>query len=161
MKQKLNDQQAWIGFAVLLVLVAGLGVKSRQTARTVLQAASNQGGSAVHSSDDPHGIISITYRDSLIAEAETNLSNPFRHSTVAVPTTVSRQPAATPTVRKPTEPKLLTLLYDEVGPCVQINVGNDRSGWLHVGEEFQGWNVDEIANSAVTVSRAGHRVVLK
>ncbi len=161
MTQMMNDRRAWIGFAVLLVLVALLGLRSRQTATTVLRAETATAGSAVRSTEDPHGLMEIARRDSMLTAARATRSNPFRRGRTVAPVAQTPQPENTPAPEKPTEPRLLTLLYDDVGPCAQITIGSDRSGWLHEGEEFQGWNVDEIGDMAVTVSRAGRRLVLK
>ncbi len=58
-------------------------------------------------------------------------------------------------------PKLRTLLYDDVNPSAQISYKGDRSNWLHVGDEFRGWKIDDITKDTVTVSRRSRRYVLR
>jgi hypothetical protein len=157
----INDRNAWIGFAVLLLLVAVLGVKSRKTAAHVLKSDVQHATTAVIAGNDPHDLAVIARRDSILEEARTLRRNPFRRNRVVEPVKPVVQREEAPAQDMNEGPRLLTLLYDDVGPCVQIRVEGERSGWLHVGETFQGWKVDEIAEGAVGISRRGRELVLK
>jgi len=157
----INDRNAWIGFAVLLLLVAALGVRSRTTAAHVLQVEVQHGTSTVNTQNDPHDLLVIARRDSMLDNASTLRRNPFRRNRVVEPVKPVVQREKAPVQDMDEGPRLLTLLYDDVGPCVQIRVEGERSGWLHVGETFQGWNVDEIAEGTVGISRRGRQLVLK
>ena len=81
MTQMINDRNAWIGFAVLLLLVAVLGVKSRKTATSVLQVEVQHGTTSVQAQSDPHDLVAIIRRDSILAEATTLRRNPHQSKT--------------------------------------------------------------------------------
>ena len=156
------DRRAWIGFGVLLLLVVALGVRGQRAASTVLTGVGERQSTSVRSVDDPHDINAVAIRDSILLEAQASDRNPFRQITVA--RAVAQEPTRTttaPAPRKPKKPKLLTLLYDDVAPTVKISVGSKRSDWLHVGDKFLEWKVDDISVASVSVTRRGKTVVLR
>lgn len=156
------DRRIGLGAAAFLVILAVLGFRSRLAAEQVLASGDAGAPPVVARSDDPHGLQGLARRDSLVRNAVAERGNPF-HSPkivqeVARPTF---NPNETPAPVKRPEPRLLTLLHDDVNPCVQISIGDDRSGWLHRGDSFQGWNVDDIARESVTLAKKGRTVVLR
>ena len=156
------DKRVWLAGAAFLLILAVLGLRSRQAAHDVLSSRDDGAVPVVAAGGDPHGLLGLARRDSLVRNAEAKRANPFHNPTIVreiARPTVKNEPTPAPT--KPAEPKLLTLLHDDVSPCVQINVGGERSGWLHRGDSFQGWSVGEIARESVTVAKGGRTLVLR
>ncbi|MBD3162615.1 MAG: hypothetical protein GF346_09630 [Candidatus Eisenbacteria bacterium] len=146
-----------LGFVVIAVVV--LGIRSENAATEVLTAR-RQG----NVTPDPMLAQSIasaemmSARDSILASSIPTGRDPFQEGTVRKPRATEphpvRQAAPAP------KPALRALLYDNIAPMIQLGVGEQISGWLHKGDQFQGWTVVEITSSSVEIGRSGERVVL-
>lgn len=156
------DRRLLAGAAVFILLHVFLGIRSQMAADEVLASTEAGGFNVVARGDDPHGLRGLVRRDSLVRNVENVRKNPFRRPQGERPTPpvdIARDP--TPARVRMPEPELLTLLHDDMNPCVQISVGDERSGWLHRGDSFRGWNVDDIAPASVTLAKSGRKVVLR
>ncbi len=147
-----NNRALVVGYVVVLLMVVFLGVRTEQTVAAVL------GGSAqakVEPKQDSAGariLAEIERRYQQLAEALPSLRDPFRDPPVprSEPQRSRRRtPPPQPTVVYPT---IRSLLYDEINPSVKLSVGDQASGWLHVGSTFQGWTVREITAEGVRVA---------
>jgi hypothetical protein len=158
-----SDRRIWAGLAALLIIMAVLAFRSQQAASSVLSYRSESDVPVVATGGDPHGLLGLARRDSLLEIAQAAKADPFHNKnfTQDVARQTPRKKSNTPARRKMPEPKLLTLLHDDVNPCVQINVGGNRSGWLHNGDSFQGWSVNEITRDGVTVAKRSKTLVLR
>lgn len=157
------DHRAVLAAVVFAAVLAVLGFRSQQAAEKMLAPESAGGAAVVTTGGDPHGLQGLARRDSLLLSADAERNNPFfnpdfvrdvAHKHTAMKT-------QTPAPEKPVEPRLLTLLHDDVKPCVQIGVADVRSGWLHTGDSFKGWSVGEIARGSVTLVKRGRTLVLR
>ena len=157
------NRRMWAGIAFLTIITAMLALRSQQTASDVLSYSSESNVPVVATGGDPHGLIGLAQRDSLIASAQAAKKNPFNNPNFIqdFARQVPKQKTKAPARRKSPEPRLLTLLHDDVNPCVQIDIGGDRSGWLHHGDSFQGWCVNEISREGVTVAKRKKTLVLR
>jgi len=106
----------------------------------------------------------VDQKDSLVAAAAPSERNPFgdpprpRRPRVERPRT--QAPARPPQPVEETPPALRTLLFDRVNPSVQLRDASHSSGWLHVGDTFDGWLVEEILENSVRISKGTRSVVL-
>lgn len=158
-----NDHRIWAGLAVLLVIMAMLGFRSQRAASEVLSFRNESDVPVVSTGGDLHGLLGLARRDSMLDATCAAKNTPFRNPNFIQD--IARQDpqrkSGTPAPARMVEPKLLTLLHDDVNPCVQISVGSDRSGWLHQGDSFRGWSVNEIVREGVTVAKQNKTLVLR
>jgi len=106
----------------------------------------------------------VDQKDSLVVAATGAERNPFgdpprpRRPRVERPQNQAPAPPPRPVEEKP--PTLRTLLFDRVNPSVQLRDASRSSGWLHVGDTFDGWLVEEILENSVRISKGSRSVVL-
>ncbi len=135
---------------VILAILAGRSVQGVLSVRmTGDPPAGGAAGSAAAPVGDP---------DNSVASATVSGRDPFRPPPAPRP---EGQASVRQPVQKVTEPPVVrALLYDNVNPTVQIGIGGETSGWLHIGDLFEGWTVVDITATSVRVSRDGESVVL-
>lgn len=149
----------WIALGVLVVVGVVLGIRSKQAVTAVL--AAKQSGIEVRDPSLRQRLAEVDKmrdRDSLLATALPTSRDPFRKARSA-PRSQTR-PVRDKTPEVSGTPSLRALLFDNVAPTVQLSVGSVMSGWLHKGDSFHGWTVEEITSSSVRVSRDGSSIVL-
>ncbi len=151
-----DGRSGWTSAGLVLVVGVILGILAGRSVHGVLSGrltwetqARGGAGSAPAPAGDP---------DTLLASATVSGRDPFRPPQAPRPEGLvsARQP-----VQRVTEPPVVrALLYDNVNPTVQIGIGSATSGWLHIGDLFEGWTVVEITATSVRVSRDGESIVL-
>ncbi len=146
------------GYAVLALGVALLGLSVRQTVVTVLSGGREFGAAGAGGEGGPTGWRNMGARDSLVEQARMGRRDPFQ------PPPMERAAVRVPVVQAapapPPEPRLGSLVYDNVAPTVQLTVGEERSGWLRPGDVFHGWTVLEITRASVRVANGTRTRVL-
>jgi hypothetical protein len=153
-----GGRSAWIGYAALALALLVLGAQVRQTVLTVLSARGGAGGVGAAATDSgTPGWRSVAERDSLVDRARMGPRDPFRPAAVRA---AVRAPGAAPAPERAPDPKLGSLLFDNVAPSVQLTIGTRRSGWLRTGEVFEGWRVVEISRVLVRVTDGTRTLVL-
>ena len=152
-----QDRAFLPGFVAVLLVGSFLGIRAGEAVRMVLgvQAGAERRSSA-SSPAKSEPLVAVARRDSLIAAAGAFFRDPFHPA--AEPVTLRPPPLFAPP--PPIQPTLRALLFDPAVPLAQIAVGSAISGWLHPGEVFQGWTVEEISAKSVRLSRAGETVNL-
>jgi hypothetical protein len=148
-----------IGIAVMLALLAILGVRSAKTVQAVLKPVAVAAATEPAAASGVRDIAALGRRDSLIDSAAPNQRDPFRGSTDPQPR-AERSGAAVRERAQPATPGLCALLFDNVNPTTQISIEGVRSGWLRQGDEFQGWKVAAITKDSVTMTKGGESLVL-
>ena len=128
----LNQRFFWIFFAVLLALGLFLGAHAGRTAMILL--GEDVGMAHV---DAPAAVTNVevetlTVQDSLIAQAEQGIRDPFRPPYHLRKKTTPQAPAPTPVVL----PKLKALLFDHVNPTARLSAAEETSAWLRVKYNF-------------------------
>jgi hypothetical protein len=148
----------WAGYAALLLGLLVLGVQVQRTMTAVLSLGSGAGsGTSGDMGEEAAGWGSIAARDSLIARAHVGARDPFQSGAPRVtssPAAAESRPAPDP------DPRLGSLLFDNVAPSVQLTVGPSRSGWLRQGDAFLGWKVVEVGRTSVKVAKGSRTLVL-
>lgn len=148
-----------IGIAVMLALLAILGLRSAGTVRAVLAPIAGPTATAEAAAPAGVNISALCRRDSLIDEAVPGRRDPFRTASAAGPRlgrVVSGGEAASPAAK----PGLCALLYDNINPTAQVSLDGVRSGWLRPGDEFQGWRVTAITKDSVTMTKGAESIAL-
>jgi hypothetical protein len=145
-----------------LALVAGVGVILGLVATRSVKSVTAGFGPVGPPTGNPADCASpsvLAARDSLLADAVVGARDPFRAPAVPQASEGGTSTRKEGTVLAGT-PVMRALLYDNVNPLVQIGIGSVTSGWLHTGDQFQGWTVVEINSSSVRIARNGESVVL-
>jgi hypothetical protein len=151
-----RNRSEWTSVGLVLVVGIILGVLAERSAQPILSAHWNAAGPIQDAAGSPPHAMGGP--DSLYASASALGRDPFRAPAAPRP---ERQAALRDPAPKVTGPPVVrALLYDNVNPTVQIGVGGMTSGWLHTGDNFEGWTVVEINPTSVRVSRDGESVVL-
>lgn len=143
----------WLVFAALLLLCVLMGMHSGRTVLLVID--SPEPAIAAAASAAPEDFAGLSLRDSLLAAAAPGDRDPFRPVPVR-----TRRRTTVPKVVQPVLPTLKALLFDRVNPTARLNIGEEVSGWLRVGDSFKGWNVTEITESSVKLAQGEKALVL-
>lgn len=145
-----------LGFILVALVIGLLGVRSGRTVVTVLDTRPLAAVSTVRAGVDSV-IAKLGERNAQVASAEPTERDPFgAPPRPQAPARTSRQRAAVPR-----DPTLQAIIHHAEDATVRVKVGAASSDWLHVGDAFQGWTVDEISADAVRLSRNGRQLELQ
>lgn len=142
-----RNQGATVAGVLLLVAGVYLGVRAWATVREVLSPDPGEAPVPAAAAIDD-----VARADAMDARLET-VGEPERD-----PFHVPPRPVVHRRVTRPAEPEappppvVRMILFDEVSPEVQIEVGGRLSGRLEVGSSFGGWTVVSISENTVVVS---------
>lgn len=137
----------------MLLLCALMGMRSGKTVLLVLDDPTVVTETAANTSLIDYA--RLAQRDSLLAGATIGDRDPFRPVPVH-----TRRKTTVRQVKQQVLPTLKALLFDHVNPTARLNIGEEVSGWLRVGDSFQGWNVTEITESSVKLAQGKKALVL-
>lgn len=158
-----DRRQLMAGLGVMLALVGYLALRSHQTVNTVMSPKLV----AISTSSQQAELIgaelkSVPDRDDQVAAAtfEGRFRNPFVVRPVQHPMEELPEPVAAK-IDSVLPPHLAALIYDDIGPTVQIRIEGERSDWLRAGDRFKGWQVAKIDSKSVKISKGGKDVVLR
>jgi len=143
----------WIVFAAMLLLCVLMGMRSGQTVLLVLDDPAAVSDTRPNTSQTDYA--GLAHRDSLLAAAAIGDRDPFRPVPVR-----TRRKTSVRQVKQQVLPTLKALLFDHVNPTARLNIGEEVSGWLRVGDSFQGWNVTEITESSVKLAQGKKALIL-
>jgi hypothetical protein len=105
-------------------------------------------------------IAQLARKDALLASASVTSRDPFRDPPPPPPRPGAARPVPAP-ARPVIPPVLRGLAFDNSGEgTIKLSDSEEESGWLHKGEEFQGWRIIEIKPTGATISRGGVNTVL-
>ena len=151
------NRRFWLAYGGLILVGLFLGMQTHRVVESVLRAG-NMSGVAVRpgAEDDRQLLETLTRKDEALTAQAGPVRDPFQVG--AVPASWSGGDPRWSGRRTP--PTLRALLYDGRHPVVQLQAGSRRSGWLGVGDVYEGWTIDEITAHSVRLSRHGRSVVL-
>lgn len=152
----LEPSQVRSTVALLCLLAVVLGLRVDRSVRGVLSMRRVEAAPTAGSAGGDDSLLrQLAAEDSLVQSAHPYGRDPFSGSWRS-----SGGSGRGSSGSRSAAPSLGALLFDSVRPIAQVEIGCDRSGWLHVGDSFEGWTVDEIGPDGVWVSRKGGRVRL-
>jgi hypothetical protein len=147
----------WWFYGGLILVGLFLGLQTHRAVESVLRAG-NTGTATVRPEAEDDRILfeALARKDEVLVAKAEPVRDPFQ---------VGASPAAWGGgdyrwSGRRTPPVLGGLLHDGRRPVVQLQAGRNQSGWLGVGDVYEGWTIDEITAHSVRLSRHGASVVL-
>lgn len=151
------NRRFWLAYGGLVLVGLFLGLQTHRAVESVLRAGNGDLAAARPGAEEDRRLLeALTQKDEALAAQAEPLRDPFQVG--VVPASWSGGDSRWSARRTP--PTLRALLYDGRHPVVQLQADSRRSGWLGVGDVYEGWTIDEITAHSVRLSRRGRSVVL-
>jgi hypothetical protein len=152
-----SDRRFWIAYGCLVAVGVFLGLQTHRAVESVLHSGSmSSAGVRPEAESDRALFDELARKDEALAVRTDAIRDPFQTTATAAAWGASDVPKR----ERRLPPVLRALLYDGRRPVVQLQSGRSQSGWLGVGDVYQGWTIDEINADSVRLSRSGSSIVL-
>ncbi|MBU1699084.1 MAG: hypothetical protein KJ970_17095 [Candidatus Eisenbacteria bacterium] len=154
-----KNRTIWYALAVLFGVCLFLGFRTQTVVTSVLWNGNSTGEQQIVV-ENGDLLDRLSAKDSLLSVDVELTRDPFK-----VPSRPKSRPRTSDVKLKSknevVKPVLRALLFDNVNPSVQLSVGSTQSSWLRVGDTFQGWFIQDITSSGITVVKDEEEVFLQ
>jgi hypothetical protein len=152
-----TGRRFWVAYGGLILVGLFLGVQTHHAVDSVLRSGSASAASIRPQAENDRLLFeALTRKDGALAAQPNLVRDPFQTASFSA----AAKGGDDRRTGHRTPPVLRALLHDGRHPVVQLQAGRGQSGWLGVGDVYDGWTIDEITAHSVRLSRHGASVVL-